>query len=208
MSIRFFPLFFLDDLELSPIAVQALYIASPLTIIWLSKLARKISVKRGRCQTTVFFKWVGIASMAAMLLAYTRGASVYLVLALYLLRTVTMNCTKALTSSQLYDCVKKEERGKFTVLESVNMFSWSGSAAVGGFLVGEIGIVGNFAVTGTLQFVSTLPLLLLFGLASEEAQSDERKSLKRRSESQASSGQRKQEELEEPLLGKEAPTLK
>ena len=175
MSIRFFPIFFYDNLGLSPIVVQCLYIISPLIIIYLSRLARRISLSRGRCQTACLFKWVGITSMGFMLLSYDRNCSVYLTLFLYVLRTTTMNCTKALTSSQLYDCVKKSERGRFTFLESVNMFSWSGSAAVGGYLVGEIGIVGNFLVTGTMQLAATMPLLALFGLPSEGEQAERRR---------------------------------
>jgi MFS family permease len=151
MSIRFFPIFFYENLSLSPITVQALYIISPLVIIYLSKAARKISTTKGRCETAVMFKWIGISSMAAMLLCYHYELNVYIVLFFYLLRTTTMNCNKALTTSQLYDHVPRSERGRFTVLESINMFSWSGSAAVGGVLVGKIGIVGNFIATGSLQ---------------------------------------------------------
>ncbi|GMH50653.1 hypothetical protein TrRE_jg2300, partial [Triparma retinervis] len=47
MSIRFFPIFFYDNLGLSPIVVQCLYILSPMIIIFLSRLARRISLKRG-----------------------------------------------------------------------------------------------------------------------------------------------------------------
>lgn len=112
--------------------------------------------------------------MMLMILAYTRNWGTPLVLTFYLIRTTTMNCTSALTKSQLYDYVKKKERGRFTVLESVNMFSWSGSAAMGGFLVERIGIVDNFIVTGSLQFVATIPLLFLFSLPSEVEQRDRR----------------------------------
>jgi hypothetical protein len=69
MSIRFFPIFFYDTLDLSPVTVQVLYIISPLSIVYLSKLARSLSVKHKRCQTHVFFKWVGVSMMSAMLLA-------------------------------------------------------------------------------------------------------------------------------------------
>ncbi|GMH71916.1 hypothetical protein TrST_g1492 [Triparma strigata] len=177
MSIRFFPIFFLDNLDLSPITVQVLYVLSPLAIVFLSKQAQKISKKYGRCQITVFFKWIGISNMMLMILAYKHDLGTPLILTFYLLRTTTMNCTSALTKSQLYDYVKKKERGRFTVLESVNMFSWSGSAALGGVLVERIGIINNFIVTGSLQFVATIPLLFLFGLPSEVEQRDRRVSV-------------------------------
>ena len=56
MSIRFFPIFFLDNLSMSPITVQLQYLVSPLIIVWLSKRAQRLSKRLGRCQTTVFFK--------------------------------------------------------------------------------------------------------------------------------------------------------
>ena len=78
--------------------------------------------------------------MGLMLASYHIGLPTWAVVFFYLVRTTTMNCCSALTKSQLYDYVKKEERGKFTVLESVNMFSWSGSAAVGGILIDKVGV--------------------------------------------------------------------
>jgi hypothetical protein len=151
------------------------------------------------------FKWIGIASMGGMLLSYTLGCSVYLTLLLYVLRTSTMNCTKALTSSQLYDCVSSTERGRFTFLESVNMFSWSGSAAAGGYLVGEIGIVGNFAATGTMQMLATLPLIMLFGLPSEGEQAERKRASGSRRRASSSSRRRREDSrgsLSEPLIKK------
>jgi hypothetical protein len=58
--------------------------------------------------------------------------------------------------------------------------------------VGKIGIVGNFIVTASLQFVATLPLFTLFHLPSEEEQSLARKRL--------SAGRPRKSTLEEPLL--------
>ena len=59
------------------------------------------------------------------------------------------------------DNVPKEERGKWASLESVNMFSWSGSAALGGILVERKGILFNFCFTAVLQLIARGPLLLL-----------------------------------------------
>jgi hypothetical protein len=72
-----------------------------------------------------------------------------------------MNATSALTKSVLMDHVPKEERAKWSALESLNMFSWSGSAVLGGFLVDYRGIVFNFCFTACLQFVATMPFLVL-----------------------------------------------
>ena len=73
-----------------------------------------------------------------------------------------MNSTGALSRSVLMDNVTKDERGKWSALESVNMFSWSGSAALGGLLVDLVGILPLFAIMASLQFVGTGPLICLF----------------------------------------------
>lgn len=73
------------------------------------------------------------------------------------------------------DSVPKEERGKWAVMGSIHMFSWSGSAAIGGILVGSQGIVFNFYVTTLMQFVATVPLLFLFKRVSIENKVEEGK---------------------------------
>lgn len=69
------------------------------------------------------------------------------------------------------DNVPSNERGKWSALESVNMFSWSGSAAIGGFLVGVLGIVPLFAITASIQFISSLLVMALFGVDTTESRS-------------------------------------
>lgn len=63
------------------------------------------------------------------------------------------------------------------------MFSWSGSAALGGLLVGYKGIIFNFCVTAFVQFVATLPLVLLFsreGMEGDHVVNTTNGALKRR----------------------------
>ena len=117
-----------------------------------------------KCQVT------GIACMLLLMIgAYIFHFPTWVVCFFYLLRTSFMNATSALTKSVLMDAVPKHERAKWSALESVNMFSWSGSAAIGGLLVGYKGIIFNFLVTGSVQFLATLPLVLLFSREGREA---------------------------------------
>ena len=81
--------------------------------------------------------------MFGMIIAYRSGLPVWTVCVLYVLRTAFMNSTGALTRSLLMDSVPKNERGRWSALESVNVLSWSGSAVIGGLLVGAMGIVGS-----------------------------------------------------------------
>ena len=59
------------------------------------------------------------------------------------------------------DAVPRNERGQWSSLESVNSFSWSGSAWVGGMIVGKLGILTLFFMTAAGQFLATLPLVAL-----------------------------------------------
>lgn len=161
MSIRYFPIFFADNLKLSPVAVQWLYIISPVLQSLLMKGAYRLSQRYGRCRVAVLHKWTGILFMLLMVLSYQRNCSISTICMLYMIRTAFMNSTSALTKSVLMDSVPRSERAKWSALESVNMFSWSGSAAIGGLLVAYKGVLFNFCITAGIQFLASLPLVVL-----------------------------------------------
>jgi len=161
MSIRYFPIFFLENLKLSPVFVQILYILSPMGQAILMYIGQKLSLSLGRCKMTIIYKWTGVAFMAGMIAAYHWNLPCALVCAFFVLRTSFVNATSALTKSVLMDSVPKEERGKWSSLESINMFGWSGSAILGGILVGKKGLIFNFIVTAIIQLIATFPILTL-----------------------------------------------
>ena len=99
--------------------------------------------------------------MYSIIISYNVNTPSWAICILYVLRTTFMNSTQALTKSTLMDYVPHDERGKWTALESVNSFSWSGSALMGAFLVRHHGVLTNFAVTGALQMVSTMFLVYI-----------------------------------------------
>ena len=81
-----------------------------------------------------------------------------------------MNSTQGLTKSVLMDNVPSDERGRWTSLEAVNRMSWSGSAVIGGWLIGEGGILFNFYITAIIQIVATVPLFFLFRVVPVEGE--------------------------------------
>lgn len=168
MSIRYFPIFFLDNLKLSPAQVQVVFMCSMLSMAIMGCLAQWIGKKIGHLQVTICCKWTGAFLLMAMVAAYKNGANALCVCVLFILRTCIMNSPGALTRSVLMDHVPKEERAKWSALESVNMFSWSGSAALGGFLVDSEGILFNFTFTSVLQLFATIPLILVFKRVKSE----------------------------------------
>ena len=161
MSIRYFPIFFVDRLNLSPVEVQVLYILAPLMQASLMKLGQYTSQTFGRCCIAITHKWIGIICMIMLVLSAHYGLPAWLICTMFVIRTGFMNSTSPLTKSILMDNVPAKERGRWSALESVNMFSWSGSAAFGGFLVSFDGLLFNFSVTAALQFLATLPVLVL-----------------------------------------------
>ena len=174
MSIRYFPIFFLSNLRLSPVLAQILYFFSVVCQIPLSIVAQRGAKRIGRCQMTVLLKWTGVACFVAMILSYIYRLSSVLISILWVSRTSFMNSCSALTKSIIMDSVPQRERGQWSALESVNMFSWSGSAFLGGILVGEEGILFNFCITSALQLIATIPLILLFGKVQAEGESQSR----------------------------------
>lgn len=161
MSIRYFAIFLCDNLRLSPVAVQVVYIISPILQVFLQNKAQLLAKTHGRCKVTIALKWIGISLMITMVALYKLGASRILICIALILRTAFMNSPSSLTKSVLMDHVPKEERAKWASLESVSMVSWSGSAALGGILVDAEGILFNFCFTAFLQFLATGPLVLL-----------------------------------------------
>ena len=173
MSIRYFPIFFAENLGMSPVMVQVLYALTPLFLACTMKLAQIASVRFGRCRVSVLFKWTGVFLMWTLAIVYRQDVPRWLVCTIYILRTAFMNSTSALTRSVLMDHVPPSERARWAALESFNMFSWSGSAALGGYLVGTIGMVPLFCTTAAIQFLATFPLVFLSTDKTVDGQTDE-----------------------------------
>lgn len=168
MSIRYFPIFFKDYLHLNPAIVQSLYLTSPLLRIFVIRRAQQWSKQHGRMHVATWNKWIGIGLMLLMVVVYLAGAPSLLVGTIYIVRTAMVNSTNALTKSMLMDHVPSSERGKWAALESVNMFSWSGSAALGGILVEEWGMLPVFCLTAAFQLIGTLPMVSLWKVDTME----------------------------------------
>ena len=115
----------------------------------------------------------GRSASVGLLVAIASSPEPRLVPALYLLRAWLMNSTFGLTKSILNDFVPKKERGKWNSLESVNLFSWSGSAMLGGYLIDTACsrppcYVQMFTITASVQALSILCLVPLVGLVPIE----------------------------------------
>lgn len=169
MTVKFFPIFFWKDCGLSPIQVNCIYAAGPLGVSAAAFAAQRLSSRLGRVETAVLTKFCGIALLVWMSVARDDR----LVVALYLARTWLMNCCQGITRSVLNDYVPKAERARWNAFESINLFSWSGSAVLGGFLIEKKGFRATFAYTAALQFCSVCALASIAGLVRAETHTDD-----------------------------------
>jgi hypothetical protein len=72
-----------------------------------------------------------------------------------------MNATAPLQKSILMDYAGKAQRPMWSSLEAVAAFGWSGSAALGGWLIQQYGFDVNFTITAAVQVGAWQARLLL-----------------------------------------------
>jgi MFS family permease len=182
LSLRYFPIFFLDQLRLSPVQVQVLNMVTPFGSAILKKFARSLARRYGPSRVSASFQWIFVSLLVSMVMFYKQGRPVVLVCTFYIFHASMMNSTSALSRSIVADAVPKENMGKWNALDPLHMLLWSGSAILGGILVSFYGVLVNFYVSAGLQLLASLPFLALFN--SDAIMSEDRRA---ESESRGSS---------------------
>jgi hypothetical protein len=71
------------------------------------------------------------------------------------------------------DSVPMHKWGSWSALEMVNMFLWSFSTFLGGVSVKWNGILFNFSVTVIMQFLVTMPIVLMIVTTNTMEEQDE-----------------------------------
>lgn len=66
MTIKFFPIYFMNDLSMKPVALSLLYTITPLCTAASGIAAQRFSLRYGRGTATVVFKLVGLTFMALL----------------------------------------------------------------------------------------------------------------------------------------------
>jgi MFS family permease len=166
MTVKFFPLFFKDEVGFTPSQVQMVYICVPITMVIMSGLISKLaSTGFGRVQATLVFSGFGISMLYAMVFFKTYlDDHPLLLVPIYVLRTSLMNCSYPLQESILMDFVPKHERARWKSLDSVAGFGWCGSAMLGGWLSDRFDYTYTFLITAIIQTVGTGVFALLLPL--------------------------------------------
>ncbi|KNC81356.1 hypothetical protein SARC_06316 [Sphaeroforma arctica JP610] len=178
MTIKFFPIYFADVLQLSPILVNFVFVLDPVVEVLLSLTGQKISLQYGRVEVLVCFKIVGIALLWVMATFDSLWIEhPYWLISIYIIRSALINCVVPLARSILMDYCPPNQRAKWGALESLSAFGWSGSAVLGGILVDSYGFDIAFHATATVQLIAWSPLLLLLPLVAREEHAEARRSL-------------------------------
>eukprot|EP00943_MAST-04B_sp_MAST-4B-sp1_P001648 g1648.t1 len=165
MTVKFFPLFFKNQLGMAPANVQAIYVAVPLAITLCVQLSQWIGSKIGRIQTMLLVRVIGVLLLVSMSLLVNNDIDVwYYCVPIYVIRTAIMNSTYPLEESTIMDFVPKDTRSRWKSLDSIATFGWCGSAAVGGILADKYSYSFTFFITAILQGLGGLLLIFLLPL--------------------------------------------
>ena len=167
-TIKFFPIFFLSKVGLSPLAVNAIFAITPAIMAVFSNVAKWASSRwLGRALTIQLFSATGTALLVVMAAFPQLWKNHWVVLPIYIIRTATINSIFPLNKSIQMDYATKATRARWTSMGSLSKVSWSGSAVLGGYLIDAYGFQAAFALTAGLQFAGwlvRLPLLWLVPL--------------------------------------------
>eukprot|EP00980_Cylindrotheca_fusiformis_P005485 scaffold1169_cov120-Cylindrotheca_fusiformis.AAC.35 len=170
MTVKFFPLFFKDEVGMSPSQVQVVYFIVPLVMVIASTIGSKLAASGfGRVQTTLLFSSLGVSLLYCMVFFKSYlDAHPFILVPVYVLRTSLMNASYPLTESILMDYVPKEERGRWKSLDSVAAFGWCGSAALGGMIADKYDYTYTFLITAIIQTTGIAVWALLLPLVPRE----------------------------------------
>ncbi len=153
MTIKFFPLFFKDEVGMSPSQVQIIFCVVPFVMVICSTLSSKVAAAGlGRVQTQLVSRLLGVFFLYAMVFFKTYlDKHPFLLVPVYVMRTSLMNACYPLQESILMDFVPKETRARWKSLDAVSAFGWCGSAAFGGWLADKYDYTYTFFLTAILQ---------------------------------------------------------
>ncbi|MDH5645898.1 MAG: MFS transporter, partial [Candidatus Heimdallarchaeota archaeon] len=165
MTIKFFPIFFLDIYNLKPISVNLIMGVTTIFTGITAIIAQKKSVSKGRAK--MIFIVQSFATVSLFIIAFY--PVIYILIPLFILRGALMNASQPLSRSILMDFIPKKNRGKWNSMEAFAWgFFWNFSAALGGILIENYDYRVNFIITGLIYTVGTLLILILIPLVQSE----------------------------------------
>mmetsp|Transcript_5899 Transcript_5899/g.6783 ORF Transcript_5899/g.6783 Transcript_5899/m.6783 type:complete len:371 (-) Transcript_5899:77-1189(-) len=171
MTIKFFPLFFKEESQLSPIEVNVIFLIAPSCVALQSYFTRLLASRIGRVKAMLMVYVPGVlllVLMYCMSIGYdVKSGSVplwqnkWVIVPVYVVRTALMNSTSPVKRAVFMEHVPIEMRGRWSAFESLTRFGWSGSAFIGGLCVDRYGYGATFLVTACLQASALIPISIV-----------------------------------------------
>jgi MFS family permease len=159
MTLRYIPLFFVNDYSIGPVELMAVFITISVVTAVMAKAALFLASRLGRVRTMLLIRGSGTTLLMYLGVAQGSAADVWPMLTVFVVRNALMNCTLGMSRSMIMDCVAKNNRSKWSAVESFSSFTWSGSALLGGYLADAHGYRFSFIITAGLHYVATAVLV-------------------------------------------------
>jgi len=160
MTVKFFNLFFIQDMHFNPTDICLLQTAYPLVIAVFVKFTQRLAKPFGRAQASCAFFSVNVLC----LLMLSQVKSLPMLLCVFLLRGGFANSTSAIDRSILMDCTPSSQRGRWNAVQSFTSMTWSGSAFLGGLSADSHDYRFTFLITAFVYATACVvysPLLAL-----------------------------------------------
>ncbi|EKF30365.1 hypothetical protein MOQ_005826 [Trypanosoma cruzi marinkellei] len=173
MTMRYIPLFFVNDYHVTPVLLMGTSIASSIATAALSFLVRYMGERFvSRVVSAFSARFIGTTLLLLMGVTHFRLS---ILVPMFVLRSALMNCTTGVTRSVIMDCVPKSSRAKWSALESFAAFSWAGSAVIGGYTADAKGYQFTFLITSMVHYVGMCVLVpAMYGVREVERAKRER----------------------------------
>ncbi len=166
MTIKFFPIFFMQIYLLAPIAVQLIMGFTSIFTGLASLMAQRFSLNHGRAK--MIFIVQGVATLCLFVIAFY--PPLLLLIPIFIIRGSLMNASQPLSRSILMDVVPKKHRGKVNSFQALSWgLFWNISAAMGGFLIGDNNNYQLcFLITASVYVIGTALILLIIPFVVKE----------------------------------------
>ena len=164
-TVKFWPIFYMNQVSMTPIELSILYFTQVLLLAlmvhMMTILVENKIFRMGRIGWSLITLVLGLALFVLIIIFREQWSNKLLMSILTVLRSVFMNSSSSTLSSVLIDNVPNSERGKWSALNSITSASWCGSALIGGWIIDNYSYGTIFFVTVILQCLGTLVLVPL-----------------------------------------------
>lgn len=173
MTVKFFSLFFINDLHFSASDICWLNTAYPLVIALFMKVLQRAAKPCGRAPSSIAFFLASVFCIVTL----SQVHNVPILIAIHLIRGGFANCSDPIMRSIMMDYTPSTQRGMWNAIGSLMGATWSGSAFLGGLLSDSHDYRFTFLVTGGVYLAACVmyaPLLCIVPLREKDLAADAR----------------------------------